>query len=138
MLFEDWEFISNIPLNVKPCFYDKTYTYLNEWFVTLKRRYKGEKAEKGIIYLNNLIDKTNDYYKDSFDINSLKALKEILQKCINGISNLVETYKKDGQEEVSKDYDKCLDRVKSMIKDIEKKTNKKGFFSSTPIIFVKK
>lgn len=137
MLFRDWEFISDIPENVKPCFYDKTYNYSNEWFVTLKRRYKGEKGEKGVVYINKLIDDTMDYYKDSIDVNSLRKIKETLQKSIKGLNNIIETYKKDDQERVSKDYMTCLEKINDMIIIFDKKiNNKKSFFSHTPIIFV--
>lgn len=138
MLFTEWEFISNISENIKPCFHDKTYTHSNEWFVTLKRRYKGEKGEYGVVYVNNLIEDTINFYKDNTDVMLLKKLKEILEKSITGLQHLVNTYKRDNQEQVSKDYEKCLHKVENMITDMCKPKMQKGFFSHTPSIFVKK
>jgi len=36
----DLEFLSNMPKDAKPNFSDKTYTFTNEWFPTIKRRNK--------------------------------------------------------------------------------------------------
>ena len=121
-IYKEWEFISLIPKNVKPCFIDKTFVSVDEWFVTFKRRYKGEKAEKGIMYLENLIETTNFYKKD-------EKLLELLEKSIYGIENLCETYRKDGQYEVSENYKNCINKIKDLL--IEK-GKKKKFFSYIP------
>ena len=110
---KEWEFIASIPKDAKPCFNDKTFVKTDEWFVTLKRRYKGEKAEKGIIFLENLIRKSEN------------VDQKLLQRAIIGINNLVYTYKKDGQLEISKNYEEC-------IKKIEKMKKSKNFFGTIP------
>ena len=133
-MFKDWEFISNIPPNVKPCFYDKSYINANEWFITFKRRYKGEKGEKGVIYITKLIENTTEY-KNSIDVKSLIKLKETLEKSLKGLNNLVDTYKSDCQEEISKSYKECFNKVEILIEKIsEKLSSKKSFFCHTPKI----
>ena len=132
-IFEEWEFIKTIPKDSKPCFSDKTFVSINEWFATFKRRRKGEVGEKGVIYINNLIDNTFKYYKNT-DINSLKKLKNILNDAILGISNLVYTYKVDLQETVSDDYAKCIKRIEELIKKIVKDLDNKNFFIYSPKI----
>jgi predicted RNA-binding protein with EMAP domain len=121
-VYKEWEFISNIPENSKPCFNDKTFTNLDEWFVTIRRRYKGEKGEKGVIHLEKLIETTKFYKKD-------KELLNLLEKSINGIHNLSETYRKDNQIKVSENYKKCIQKVKDIISGVEKG---KKFFSYIP------
>lgn len=116
-LYKDWEFISNIPKNAKPCFNDKTMVNMNEWFVTLKRRYKGEIAEKGISYIQNLIEESIIYKND-------KKMQEIFTQAIHGLKNLVYTYKMDGQEEVSKQYSSCINKIESTLL-------KKNFFHNS-------
>ena len=46
-IFEDLDFISKIQKNEKPNFSDKTLIKMDEWFATLKRRWKSEQGEKG-------------------------------------------------------------------------------------------
>jgi len=125
-IYEEWKFIASIPKNVKPCFNDKTFVSIDEWFVTFKRRYKGEKAEKGIIYLENLIENTKLFYQ-----NKDEKLLDLLEKSIQGVENLCETYRKDGQYEVSENYEKCIIKIKKII--IGTGTKKK-FFSYVPKI----
>ena len=108
-IYSEWKFIASIPKDVKPCFNDKTFISVNEWFGTFKRRYKGEKGENGIIYLEDLIERTKKITID-------KNLRNLLQKSILGINNLVYTYKKDGQKEVSENYNKCIDKIDKIIK----------------------
>ena len=55
-IYEDLEFISKIPKNCKPNFSDKSYTSTSEWFSIWKRRYKYEKGEKGMLYVNTLVE----------------------------------------------------------------------------------
>lgn len=121
-IYKEWEFIGIIPKNSKPCFNDKTFTTPDEWFATIKRRYKGEKGEKGVIYLEKLIETTRFYKKD-------KNLINLLEKSIKGIENLSETYRKDNQIEVSENYKKCISKVKDIISDVEKG---KKFFRYVP------
>jgi hypothetical protein len=132
--YEDWNFIALIPKGAKPCFYDKTLVHVNEWFVTFKRRLKGEKGEKGIVYVENLLETTEKTICIS-DVNSLRNLKDILQKSIIGLTNLVYTYKIDGQLEVSKNYSCMIEKVEKIIEDIDRQIrNKTNFFSYIPKI----
>ena len=124
---EDWEFIGNIPKGAKPCFYDKSLVHINEWFVTFKRRMKGEKGEKGIIYVENLIINT-----EKLDIKEQIKLRETLQSATVGLTNLVYTYKMDEQLEVSKSYNTLLTRVENLINLIDKHGRKNNFFSYVP------
>ena len=139
--YEDWKFISSIPKSAKPCFYDKTFVHVTEWFVTFKRRWKGEKGEKGIVYIENLIEITEKFYLNSdvsFNVNSLNELKKLLESSIIGLTNLVYTYKIDGQTEVSDSYSQLIKKVKNLIEKvetlIEESRSKSNFFSYVPKI----
>jgi len=136
-LYEEWKFISIIPKDVKPCFYDKTFVNVNEWFVTFKRRWKGEKAEKGIVYIENLILNTEKSIVSS-DLITLKNLRDILKSSIVGLTNLVTTYKNDEQLEVSNNYLFLIKKVEILIvkigNQIEEIRNKTNFFSYVPKI----
>jgi len=132
-ILEDWEFIKSIPKGVKPCFNDKTFINVNEWFVTFKRRMKGEIGEKGVIYVNSLIESTSNYYKNITDMNSLRKIKDILIESLLGLENLVYTYKVDLQENVSKDYKNCILKIQKIINEIDKIIHlKSNFFSYSP------
>lgn len=131
-LLIDWEFVKSIKKCEKPCFSDKTFVNMNEWFATWKRRRKGEIGENGVIYLNNLIKTTKDYCESIDDSLILKQIKDILVESLLGINNLVYTYQIDSQENVAKEYSKCILNVKNIINMIEnKKTN---FFINQPKI----
>lgn len=137
--YEDWKFISSIPKAAKPCFYDKTFVHVTEWFVTFKRRWKGEKGERGIVYIENLIEITEKTIV-SYNLNSLIELKKLLESSIIGLTNLVYTYKVDEQLEVSENYSRLIKKVEKMIEKIEKQLeenrSKNNFFSYVPkIIF---
>src|SRR5581483_12357753 len=101
-LLDEWRFISTINKGEKPCYNDKTKINVSEWFVTWRRRYKGEKGEKGVLYMQNLLENTNKYLELYKDGN--KLLLEVLNSSIIGINNLVYTYQMEEQEHVSKDY----------------------------------
>lgn len=131
---EEWKFIGTIPKGTKPCYYDKSLVYLNEWFVTWKRRWKGEKGEKGVIYIENLIENTRKSL-ENLDVNSLKSLKCSLQKALEGLTNLVYTYKMDDQESVSKSYSELIIKTEALVEEINKHLrNKTNFFSYIPKI----
>lgn len=133
-IFNDWKFIGNIPKGAKPCFYDKSLIYINEWFPTLRRRWKGEKGEKGVIYVENLLEMSSKLVT-CLDINGLKNFKEILQSVTIGLQNLVYTYKVDEQESVSKSYRELTIKVEKLIEDIDQNIrNKSNFFSYVPKI----
>tara|TARA_R110001599_G_scaffold244648_2_gene444674 strand:+ start:2341 stop:2712 length:372 start_codon:yes stop_codon:yes gene_type:complete len=112
-VYTEWEFIASIPKNTKPCFNDKTLVQTGEWFVTFKRRYKGEKGERGILHVENLIRETE---KDPGPV------KNLLPRALIGLQNLVSTYKSDGQIEVSQNYQRCIHKVETILK------KKKSFF----------
>lgn len=132
-ILEDLEFLINIPKGAKPNFSDKSFTSTNEWFSTIKRRYKSEKGEKGVIYVETLIDKIVFLYK-TLDNSSLKILKEKLKAANLGLSNIIYTYKIEEQIEVSKDYERCWKRIEKLIEDIGSKNN---FFNHCPKIISK-
>ena len=123
-LLEDLEFISNIPPNAKPNFSDKTYTSTSEWFSTFKRRYKNEKGEYGVIYVENLIDKLENVNSSSKILS-----RTLLEKTVIGLNNIIYTYKKDGQKEVAENYEKSKKRIEKLIPK-----NTKQFFNYHPKI----
>ena len=136
-IIKDLEFIASIPKSYKPCFSDKSLIYSNEWFVKMKRRWKGEQGERGVIYVNNVLDRIGKNCKN-FNIDYLKNIKKKLRESILGINNLVYTYKIDGQEDVAKSYEICNKYIEKLIsildnciKDDMKKIN---FFSYSPKI----
>ena len=134
-MFDDWKFIAGIPKGTKPCFYDKSLVYINEWFVTFKRRWKGEKGEKGVLYVENLLE-TTEKTISCLDINALRNLKEVLLSAVLGLGNLVYTYKVDEQVSVSESYAILSRRVEKLIDTIDLQVrNKSNFFSYVPKIF---
>src|SRR5665648_508659 len=90
-------FISNIKENDKPCYNTKTTINKNAWFVTIQRRWSGEKGENGITYVNNILDSCDKYYRMclnnvdsvSYDQNQLTT---VLKDSIKGFDNLIGTY----------------------------------------------
>lgn len=134
-IFDDLEFISKIPKNAKPNFSDKTFTCTNEWFSTIKRRYKYERGEKGMIYVSTLVENIYKCYK-TLDMSSLKILKEKLSDASVGLNNIICTYKIDEQPEVWKNYHNSLEKIESLITIIDGIIrNKNNFFSSTSLTF---
>lgn len=133
-IFEDWKFIANVPKGAKPCFYDKSLIYINEWFPTLRRRWKGEKGEKGVMYVENLLEMSIKVVS-CLDINALKNFKEILRSVTIGLHNLVYTYKVDEQISVSNSYSDLSLKVEKLIDEIDQQIrNKSNFFSYVPKI----
>jgi hypothetical protein len=131
-IFDDWKFIAGIPKGAKPCFYDKSLIYINEWFPTLRRRWKGEKGEKGVMYVENLLESSIKLVS-CLDINALKNFKEILQSVSIGLKNLVYTYKVDDQISVSNSYSDLSEKVEKLIDSIDQQIrNKSNFFSYVP------
>ena len=130
-ILEDLEFLEIIPKGYKPNFSDKTLTSTNEWFSTFKRRYKSEKGEKGVMYVENLIENIESVCKN-LDHSSLKLLKEKLVTAILGLNNLIYTYKIDEQISVSDGYINCKKRIENIIEKIKPK-----FFNHCPkIVFL--
>lgn len=139
------EFISKIPKGAKPCYSNRSLTYTDQWFVTLRRRWNGEKGEKGVIHVKRLLDSCDKYYRmcnlDGFGISDCDKLRTLLYESIQGLNNLVHTYLIDEQKNVSDDYQKCIDRAKHIIRGIEYKIveiethiKNKGFFGFYPKI----
>ena len=114
-VIQDLEFISRIPKNSKPNFSDKTYISKDVWFSTFRRRLKYERGEKGVIYLNDLIEKIKDILPN-LDSNSFSKIKIYLQKAQEGVKNLIETYQKDNQENVSSGYQKNMEEITHLIR----------------------
>lgn len=130
-ILEDLEFLKIIPKGYKPNFSDKTLTSTNEWFSTIKRRYKSEKGEKGVIYIENLLDNIESMCKN-LDTSSLKDLKEKLIPAMLGLNNLIYTYKIDEQMYVSEGYVNCRKRIEYIVENI-----KPNFFNHSPkIVFL--
>ena len=129
-ILTDLEFLSTISKNVKPNFSDKSFTSTSEWFSTLKRRYKNEKGERGVIYIENLVDNINKIYK-TLDNLSVKNLKCALIKASIGLNNIIYTYKTENQQEVANNYSKSLERMTKIINEIDESKN---FFNRTPSI----
>ena len=134
-ILDDLEFISKVPKNAKPNFSDKIFTSTNEWFSTIKRRYKYERGEKGMIYVSTLVENIYKCYK-SLDMSSLKLLKEKVLEANMGLNNIICTYKIDEQPEVWKNYNESLEKLESLIVIIDNIIrNKNNFFSSSPLVF---
>ena len=130
-IFKDLDFIAKIPKEAKPNFSDKTFTLSNEWFPTLKRRWKHEQGEKGVLFVNNLIADIEKIYK-TCDIDSQKKIREKLTFSIPGLDNIVETYSNDNQTEVAKNYSLIIEKIKNMNEKYTKL--KKQFFTYQPSI----
>lgn len=117
-ILDDLEFVAKIPAKSKPCFSDKTYIGVDDWFVTIRRRMRWtvEKGEKGVEWVNNLLDSCDSFYRmcslDDEGVSNSLALRDALNWTLSGLKNIIETYKYDKQHEVSKGYLKCFNRAK--------------------------
>lgn len=126
----DLEFISTLEKGHKPLYNSRSTIQRTAWFATFQRRWAGEKGEKGLIYVNNVLDSCDRYYRmclsdssiytdDIFKYNitkNLSSLRTALKNSVQGFNNLIMTY--DDQETVAKGYDKCKNRVTKIIDDI--------------------
>ena len=117
-IITDLEFISKIPKGYKPNFSDKSLVDTADWFSTIKRRYKGEQGERGVIYVNSLLTQI----ENSSDISTLQS-HLLLAKI--GLENLAYTYRIDQQIQVSNDYLMCCEKINKLIK-------RRNFFSYNP------
>ena len=132
-IFEDLDFIASIPRDAKPNFSDKTLVYNDEWFTTFRRRMKFERGEKGIVYIETLIEEIKIYDKSiCLNFEDQKILKEKLIGAKEGLDNLVQTYINDNQHEVANSYKKCGIKLLKLI-DKYSHVNKK-FFGHCPNI----
>ena len=145
-------FILTIPKGHKPCYKTKTTINKNEWFVTIKRRWNGEKGEYGIDYVNKILSSCDMYYRmclnNDFNNNleKLKILSETLKISVNGFNNLIITY--SDQQTVYNYYKHCIDSVTKLYNTIDKKltvinklnnrlnNDKTGFFNNKNITYI--
>ena len=121
---EDLIFISKIPGKSKPNFSDRSFTSTDEWFSTIKRRYKAEKGEKGVIHVDNMLDQIEKHWKNI----DQKEFKRLLSATEKGFHNLVNTYTSDQQPNVAAGYLSCWKRVKVLLED----NRSKKFFDCSP------
>lgn len=136
-LFIEWDFIASLNKNEKPCFNDRTKININEWFVTWRRRYKGEKGEKGIIYVKNLIAITREYIEKIEDMDEINLLMNVLERSLIGLNNVIYTYEIDNQIPVAEEYTKFNEMIKQLLKNCQEKMAKKNhkkFFCNKIII----
>lgn len=130
-LIIELKFISKIPENHKPCFNSFTTIDKSSWFVTIKRRLSGEKGESGVKRVNDILNSCDSIYRMCNQINtkiklteqeylefedSLNLLVDNLSLSLNGLNNLVETYK--DQKHISNSYINMISRVKNLINDL--------------------
>ena len=134
------DFISKIPKGHKPCYKTKTTIPKDSWFVTIKRRWNGEKGEYGVEYVSEILNEC-DYLIDSEDISALTRLSRSLLKSLDGFNNLIETY--NDQPGVENSYKECKEMVDKLIDHINETENKKNsvktvksFFSASNVKFI--
>ena len=140
---DNLDFISNIEPNHKPCFNTKTTIGSDSWFTTIRRRWSGEKGEKGVIHVNAILDSCDHHYRMCYNIRSgiesrdynirsgidlvgksnnnpnldmMRDLSRALRNSIKGFDNLILTYK--DQEKVAEIYTECKNRVIQLDRDI--------------------
>ena len=130
---DELAFVSSIPPKAKPCFRDKSLIFSNEWFCTLRRRWKGEKGEDGCVYLNDILNSCDNFYRMCDNLDQLKEMKKLLDSSVVGIENVVKTYFQDSQNNVSKNYSKCSEKCKVISKNISVKITK--FNKNSEIFF---
>lgn len=110
------KFISTIKINHKPCFNSLTTIDKNAWFTTFKRRWSGEKGEKGILYFKEILCSCDKLYRMCiFDVGDLL---DLYQDSIPGIENLINTYPE--QTTVCDGYKEILSIVKDNINTLIK------------------
>lgn len=133
------DFISTIPKGHKPCYRTKTTIPKDSWFVTIKRRWNGEKGEYGVEYVSGILNEC-DYFINA-DLEDLNRLSRSLSKSLQGFNNLIETY--NDQPGVEKSYKECKEMVEKLINNIEEVENKKNsvktvksFFNTSNVKFI--
>jgi len=149
------DFISTVPKDHKPCYHSKTCIKKDAWFVTIKRRWNGEKGEYGIEYLKQLLNSCDLYFRMCLNqqtLDNLPKLLKSLKESVKGFDNLIETY--DDQIGVKKSYQECKEAVinlaneidahlgecensdDSLVSLISKRSTKSNFFNIDNITFV--
>lgn len=129
-IVSDLIFIREIPLNAKPNFSDRSYTFVTEWFSTWKRRMKSEKGESGIIYVETLLFKIEKYW-NTWLIEDQKKVKLALTEAKIGFQKIVSTYRQDGQHNIADGYRECWARIEKWLSSVSVTVEKK-FFNYTP------
>lgn len=137
-VLKEWEFIGQIPIGSKPCFYSKTLMRVDEWFLTVRRRWSGEKGEKGVLYVENLLNNTKQVLGSAEGKEEeLAHFQKVLREALIGVNNLVCTYKNDGQPNVAKGYEEAGNAITSLLKTFSErvqkapvKVKKDGFFGN--------
>lgn len=112
-------FISTIKPNDKPCYNTKTTIHKNAWFATLQRRWGGEKGEKGIVYINNVLDSCDKYYRmclNKSGFNNNDILLSALYDSLKGFDNLINTY--SDQKTVADSYKNCKDKIIKFLSEV--------------------
>jgi len=120
----DLEFIFSIPAGHKPCYSSQTSIDKNAWFATIRRRWESEKGEYGIIYVTNVLDSCDNYYRmclnqDSrYDNNmeNLAILRTAINNAIMGFDRLIETYEDQGN--VKEGYQHCKTKANDISNNI--------------------
>ena len=132
-----FDFISTLNKGDKPCFNDNSIIDIDAWFVTFRRRLKGERGEHGVIHIRNILDSCDNSYRmcRKDEINILKSLRNSLDNSRQGFHNLIYTY--SDQKYVKKGYSDCLKQVIKLIINLDKyidelQNNKPRFFGTYP------
>jgi len=123
VILKELEFISEIQEKYKPCFSDKSSIKSDAWFATIRRRMKGEKGEKGVIYINQILDSCDFYYRMCDDFKFLKTLRDHLKNAQMGVKRLIETY--NDQKIVQKGYLESSKQIIHLILKIDEKIDEK-------------
>lgn len=95
------EFIASISANHKPCFSTKTTIDKNSWLVTLKRRWNGEKGEKGVKYIADILKECNQIRNYCTDLQPKECLELKSSNCIKMTEDISEELFKEFEETIN-------------------------------------
>jgi len=135
------DFISTIPKGHKPCYKTKTTIPKDSWFVTIKRRWNGEKGEYGVEYITEILNDCEYILNEIRDSEDISELARSLSKSLKGFDKLIETY--NDQKGVENSYKECKEIVEKLLININEAENKKNsiktvksFFNTTNVRFI--